>query len=115
MLIKVTQDHINRGVRCRAGDCPINLSIMEQTGYEANTLGNDVVLYINKEDFVYVRLDNLARVFISHFDGGKPVSPIEFDLDVSSLPAAQQKLYPHREKPYKPSRFWHFLLRRRHG
>ena len=114
MLIQITQDRINRGIRSSASRCPVSIAIRETTGYECSTVFDQTTIY-TETDSIKIPLRKRISDFISNFDSCLPVSPIEFDLDFSQLPAADEKLYPHGAKPYKPSRFWHFLFRRRHG
>ena len=121
MKIQVTQDRIKRGIPCSAANCPVSIAIRETTGYECSTIMDQTTIY-TETDYTKIPLGQKVREFIENFDCYLPVSPIEFDLDLSEISAALSggvgsptKLSPHGAKPYKPSRFWHFLFRRRHG
>lgn len=75
--INVTNDHIRRGVRGSACDCPIALALKETlitnsvsvTG--ARMLVNHVWFVVDKKD---IR-------FMERFDAGQPVRPYSFDLN----------------------------------
>jgi hypothetical protein len=81
MLIKVTRDHIMRGVRVSVSGCPIGLAIQETTGftYEVSHCHAH-----RSGDITVVRLPPSAKRFISDFDGGWEVSPFEFELPVEA-------------------------------
>lgn len=74
MKIKVTQDHIDRGVRRGLLDCPIALAFGEQPD-------------LNTRDFLCSHLPIEAVIFIGKFDAGKSVQPFEFEWELPNAPA----------------------------
>lgn len=84
MLIKVTQDHIDKGEQedCRA--CPIALAInaLLTPGYVSDVARTILIGTVNGTMMHKIRTPQIGVKFINLFDGGKYVVPIEFELDI---------------------------------
>jgi hypothetical protein len=75
MQIRVTQEHIDRGLRCSPGRCPVALALRSTLNKSVN-VGK-------REAFIgdaIVKLPDAAKIFIHNFDERLPVKPFEFDL-----------------------------------
>lgn len=75
MLIKVTQEHIDKGERGSSCNCPIAMAIGELT-LSPVSVGGAVVC----TRLVNYPLPVSARLFICEFDNGGHVKPFEFEL-----------------------------------
>lgn len=80
MIVKVTQEHIRKGVRCDQWSCPIAHALNEQTGHPGWTVHNEFA----QTNDLSVALPFGARVFVSSFDRNREVYPFEFELDLSA-------------------------------
>ena len=77
MRIKVTQDHIRRGLKSNRYSCPIALALNE-----AGVVGASVDNYaVVTSDGSFHALPTVAAKFIFAFDAGKQVEPLEFDIE----------------------------------
>lgn len=74
--INVTKDHIRRGVRGSACDCPIALAL-KQTLITHNVSVSSTAIVVNNIGF---SVDKKDLRFIERFDAGQPVRPYSFDL-----------------------------------
>jgi hypothetical protein len=81
MLIRVTQDHINAGIRRKSKKCPIALSVLEQTGADWCTVGIQYANYTKEKILYYFALPSAAKVFVSNFDDGLRVEPFEMEIE----------------------------------
>lgn len=81
MLIKVTQEHIDKGLRAVPNSCPIALAILDtcQCGFISVGVNNCVFDVDNHSKSVYLPL--MAILFIRLFDSHQPVEPFEFELE----------------------------------
>ncbi len=77
MKIKVTQEDIDRGIRCSTAHCPIVFAIRRETGNSASV--HLPVVYINGLDVADLPLS--AMQFVVAFDRGQPVEPFEFEFE----------------------------------
>lgn len=83
MKITVTQEHINRGIVKSAYQCPIAQALQAKKKRSVivgpdqfSFLGNDPLQpWVN---VIHYTLPKVAQKFISAFDSGIPVQPIEF-------------------------------------
>lgn len=89
MKVKVTQQHIDSGVRGCAFDCPVALALMDagDFAYTAAT-GTRVQLWLKGSNLsrlpdYEVALPPNVWTFISRFDAGKTVAPFEFEIDLT--------------------------------
>jgi hypothetical protein len=79
--IQVTQEDIDRGVRCTCENCPLALAM-------TRALAQDVVVVIGEYFFISEAdkdakpLPRVAEMFRSAFDAGFPVQPFEFELEL---------------------------------
>ena len=80
MLIKVTQEHIDRGIKGSAYHCPIALACGD-FGMTKPGVGTH---YVHPNSTwgggTYYILPPIARRLLLEFDVGQPVAPFEFDL-----------------------------------
>ncbi len=84
MRIKVTEDHIRRGVRGENTCCPIALAIQEATGNQEWHVGGLACWRTSNFD-KNVELPIEATKFISRFDVNKSVQPFEFDIAIDEI------------------------------
>ena len=80
MKIKVTQEHIDNGLRSDCYYCPIALALKDATGFNWY-VGS---IYIGNESTVITLLSNTTKDFIWRFDIAAMVIPFEFDIDIPS-------------------------------
>ena len=77
MKIKVTQEHIERGVVKDCDVCPVALAMQE-------AMEDDKVrvfsTYIETSEGNYITPESVGD-FIDNFDEGLPVKPFEFELE----------------------------------
>jgi hypothetical protein len=87
--VKVTEEHIKAGVRCCGNRCPIALAILEQApDFAGASVGNGIVSLWRDPPaaWAFAALDREAYRFLRYFDGGLPVEPFEFDLNLYKSP-----------------------------
>ena len=79
VLISVTQEHIDKGVKTSCGSCPIAIAAKE-----VFIEGIEIAVGINciGIDTYFVDVPGPARRFIRAFDDGKFVRPFSFEIDV---------------------------------
>lgn len=76
MIIKVTQEHIDRGVRRSIRACPISLAIKGLFPNREPYVGCHTLLVDNK---AYQATDEI-KDFVTKFDNGKKVRPTTFKI-----------------------------------
>ena len=76
LVVKVTQKHIDTGLRGRCWLCPIAFALKDLTGKNWR-VHNDAVYYEDLE----IPLPWSAISFIKCFDEGLRVEPFEFELE----------------------------------
>lgn len=85
MKIRVTQHHINCGVRNSTGQCPIALALRDLVGTRDVSVGPSMLGYMDKTSisghFKWYMMPDEGAEFIALFDRGEPVEP--FELEVS--------------------------------
>jgi hypothetical protein len=74
--VNVTKDHIRKGIRGSACDCPLALALKEtlittNVSVDANSI---------RVNHVYFKTDKKDVRFIERFDAGKPVRPYSLEL-----------------------------------
>ena len=82
-VIRVTQEHITKGVMGDIFRCPVALALCEQGGYEPGDLTvnySEIVAPLGDRD-IAAGLPAEAAEFIGLFDDGESVQPFEFRLD----------------------------------
>ncbi len=83
VLIKVTQEHIDKGCSGSCAYCPIAIAISELVSIKYTTL---VYTYsfciLGLEPAYHGELPDKARVFIENYDYMNDVNPIEFELNI---------------------------------
>jgi len=84
MLIEVTQNDIDMGMRGAARKCPIARAIERITDerYKATVWVEPRLIHAG---LGYVGLPGKAMEFIERFDKGEPVAPFAFDADLEDL------------------------------
>ncbi len=83
MLVQVTKEHIEQGIRSDSRNCAISLAI-QGMGYEKVVTSwcvCSVTKTISGEAEVQYAVPPEARYFISQFDRGEPVEPIKFVME----------------------------------
>ena len=83
MKVTVTQEDIDKGIRCNARACPIANAIMKKKNIVyVSVLGNtSVKREINKRSLHYIyKLPTSAKSFIKAFDSCEPVEPFTFEM-----------------------------------
>jgi len=81
MLVQVTAEHVKRGIRGSYSGCPIALAVRD-LGYEYVS-ARWSVCRVSKAlpKIIEYDMPREARVFVEHFDSGKPVQPIQFIME----------------------------------
>lgn len=81
MKITVTQDDIAAGVRDSCFKCPIARAVNRAFGIDNAVVGpREVSHYRGNRKLWQFPLPPEARQFITRFDHGLPVAPMEFEL-----------------------------------
>lgn len=85
MIINVTQEDIENGIRHSCFSCPIALAVKRETG--CNCSVESANFHLKARIFMMGSYEAYfpgkeAEDFINNFDGGKPVKPFSFELDV---------------------------------
>lgn len=80
MKIKVTQEHIDKGVTLDNCLCPVALACKD-AGLEQPRVDAFTVYVLGKHPYLY-SLPRTARIFIANFDDHEPVHPFEFEIEV---------------------------------
>jgi hypothetical protein len=80
MKIKVTQDHIDRGVRRKPEFCPVALACKDAGFHHASVGLGSIELMKGDGPEIYVDTPDEINDFICAFDSSKPVAPFEVDL-----------------------------------
>ena len=80
MIVKVTQEHIDKGRRRATSACPIALALKEQLGHEVVVGEFSTYIGINSDS---IPLPRSAQRFVARFDRGKPVKPFNFRVQLS--------------------------------
>lgn len=78
ITIRVTQDHIDRGMEGNINLCPIAQAIRACTEYPYAWVGS--IKWYTSVGGESMMLPRKARRFIKRFDAGKPVKPFSFKL-----------------------------------
>lgn len=75
--IKVTADHIARGLHDNCYSCPIALAVIDAGG-------SGVMVELQRVSTVHSRFDlpPEAQEWVSRFDDHKPVQPFSFEADL---------------------------------
>lgn len=87
MIIKVTQEHIDKGKKANGYYCPVSLAIRETMPLTVVNTGCIKIYIYNKTDLDLVKLIKCVATpsriadFINDFDKGYKVKPIEFELE----------------------------------
>lgn len=87
MKIKVTAEHIRRGLRGISFSCPISLAL-EDAGIEELFVGKTVLFSFNKKE---IPLSKEAQKFVYDFDNNLPIKPFEFELKDEDLNFLKEK------------------------
>lgn len=77
MIIRVTQQNIDNGVRQQYDACPVALALRDATAREWQVTKNYAQYALGS---LILALPETARDFIRSFDAGREVRPFEFDL-----------------------------------
>lgn len=81
MIVKVTQDNIDRGARGDATECPVALALQD-LGLQTPWAGSTSLGFVVGNDVSWSSaLPEVARHFINEFDRAQPVEPFEFSIE----------------------------------
>ena len=87
MKVRVTQDHIDRGVRHRGQACPLALALRRHHGGDwqvgattASSERHERCEGATRQILESWRLSRAAAEFVRQFDAGEPVVPAEVEL-----------------------------------
>lgn len=80
MLIHVTQEDIDKGVRRECGKCPIALAVSRAFGKPIR-VGAFLVQFFSANMGASVDLPPEALAFRKAFDNGLPVQPFSFEVE----------------------------------
>jgi hypothetical protein len=88
VIIEVTQQDIDNGIRNACSKCPIALALTRTMGsafseVTITTCSTHFPLRENKED-LRAYIPEIARNFIQTFDKGLPVKPLSFELEMTT-------------------------------
>ena len=86
MKIKMKQVHIDKGERISAHFCPISRAVTAHLKIKMGQVATALGVTLQRRPFKKVKhftLSKNARDFITKFDQGLPVSPIEFEITPS--------------------------------
>lgn len=84
ITVKVTQEHIDKGIACDCEFCPLALALHDMGLTEAIVGVDDWVPEHHGDELL---LPPKARKFVSAFDYGYNVEPTEIELFVPEVPA----------------------------
>ena len=85
-IIRVTGEHIAKGIRNDVYSCPIALALKEQLGgepcaaYDRIYLGSTESRLARRGKLFQWHMPRSGRRFMHRFDSGKPVKPFNFIL-----------------------------------
>jgi hypothetical protein len=80
MLVKVTENHIKKGVRKKADRCPIALALKDKGFWDVSVNGL-LVSAVTPSGKIVKKVTSLPMDnFIHNFDSGNPVKPISFRM-----------------------------------
>ena len=82
--VKVTQDHIARGLRNNSSLCTIALALEEATGHAAIVSLYSAFL-LPATPLKIFRLPDEVSIFIHRFDVGFSVQPFEFEVETEGI------------------------------
>ena len=90
MIIEVTQQHINDGIKWEASFCPLALAVKEK-GYENVIVDyNSITITDNGIKFVYL-METPVIMWVSEFDNDK-ILPCKFDLEIVEYNKGEAKM-----------------------
>lgn len=82
MIVHVTINDIQQGIRRHAEKCPVALAMQRETGKDVHV--TDAMAVIDDSQFM---LPLVARLFINDFDGHCAPGPFTFELPYSGFTA----------------------------
>lgn len=96
MIIKVTQEHIDNGKKCRTDTCAIAIAISEslEYPYQVRVILNESFtaickIYSQNRNIKTIILPQRVQEFIESFDNDYKVEPMEFEINL------QDESYSH--------------------
>ena len=96
MIINVTQDHINRGVRFDPNSCPVSLA-MKEKGFLNVDVSSSIINYIDEFDtlFTIVNDDSLCY-WIQTFDNSQSnldlIYPFQFEINITDYQMGNSRI-----------------------
>lgn len=79
MIIEVTQEDIDAGIKKNCTKCPIALAVQRAFKNSSLEIGG---LSVYQDCHKVCEMPYEARVFVQCFDDGKPVNPFTFELHI---------------------------------
>ena len=89
MLVEVTQENINQGLRNSFGSCPVAVAMGESSLENVRVIGQ-FIHYENNLSLLQpytktIKTESLLREWIFDFDRGEEVFPIQIEVDEEAL------------------------------
>jgi len=75
MIINVTKNDIEKGIRSNSSECPIARAIKRRVKEKIGVTSDSAYIGYNR-----IELSETARLFIENYDCGKEVEPFKFIL-----------------------------------
>ena len=82
MLIDVTQNLINLGIRGDGANCPVALAIKNAIGTDHVEVSDENTEFFEFGTYQEIDLPDAVCEWIARFDCGEPVEPMQFELEV---------------------------------
>jgi hypothetical protein len=87
MIVKVTQEHIDKGKRIDCYHCPVALALLDVFKVKTVNVGAfDLRIGLFPDNLIFtVPTPSLVERFIYRFDEGRSVEPFEFELSLEGV------------------------------
>ena len=82
MIVTVTQDHIDKGVRNDCTECALALALRPHFSFTIPGVFDSCVVVLSGGQLKYSDLPENAEIWLRKFDLGQEVEPFEFELDI---------------------------------
>jgi hypothetical protein len=79
--VEVTAEDIEKGSRCNGWNCPVHRGLWRATGQTWNVYSSWAIA-VEPQPRRTISLPSEAIVFNNRFDGGLPVQPFTFEVDI---------------------------------
>ena len=81
LTVNVTQDHIDKGARKAAYQCPVSLALREVDPGSDWCVSTLHIMRETGHDVGITESPATVSKFVSRFDNGDPVQPFSFEID----------------------------------